>query len=88
MIEIGIVKSVHTVADKKIVAVSLVLEPDQVPLDEISIQFGNANSVVKLNGYKFWPEKREIDLLFDSLVEVPETGATAFIARDENHTCL
>jgi hypothetical protein len=88
MIEIGVVKSVYTVANKKIVAVSLVLDLDQVDLDEVSIQFANANSVAKLSGYKFWPDKREIDLLFDNLVEIPTTGAIAFIVRDINHTCL
>lgn len=81
MIEIGVVKSANIVANKSIVAVSLKVDLDKVPLGAAFIQFGNQVHASKLSGHKWWPERGEIDLLFDGLSSPPEIGTAIFLVE-------
>lgn len=84
MIDIGIVESVDVVAGKSIVAVRLEVDLDKVPLEAgaVSIKFSNQVHANKLSGHKWWPERQQIDLLFDSIEVLPQLGDAVFVSLD------
>jgi hypothetical protein len=79
LIDRGKVNSVHRVAGKVIVAVALNDAADEAILNHASVQFGESERAIKLSGFKWWPERQEVDLLFDDLENPPEIGSTTFI---------
>ncbi len=82
MTDIGIVKSVYTVAKKTIVAVSLRVDLDQIQFDTSLVQFGVEGPRLYLDGHKWWPDRQEIDLLFDDLGDTPDVGTSVAIVSE------
>lgn len=80
VIDIGVVESVYVVAGKSIVAVRLKVDLDKVQLGAASIKFSNQARASKLSGHKWWPERQQIDLLFDFLEVPPQPGDAAFVS--------
>jgi hypothetical protein len=81
VIDIGTVKFVHTVATKKIVAIDLAAGVDQLLLDGTLVKFGTAEPRARLVGCNWWPDRREVDLLFDNLPVVPAIGSNTYIIK-------
>lgn len=79
LIEFGKVISVYQVAGKTIVAVDVHDDKDGIVLEQAAVKFGSAKDAVSLSGCKWWPDRKEVDLLFDKATESIEVGMPVYV---------
>jgi hypothetical protein len=77
--DFGKVKSIHQLAGKTIVVVCVHNGNDTMALDQVTIMFGHDERAYSLNGYKWWPDRKEVDFLFNEKIKDFDTGVTIFI---------
>jgi hypothetical protein len=78
LIEIGIIQSTITVGGKAIVSV-LLTAGEECPLRIGQDVIFSVSGRHLLTGFKYWPEKGIVDLLFNQLPAKPAAGEDVFI---------
>jgi hypothetical protein len=77
--DFGKVKSIHQLADKTIVVVCVNNGNDALTLDQVKVLFGQDGHLHSLSGYKWWLDRKEVDLLFNETIKNVDIGVTTFI---------
>lgn len=71
MNKLGIVKQIYHFSYMEIISVELSINCDY-------LKFNDSQNLWPLKGYKFWPERNEIDLVFKDIDDIPEIGSSVY----------